>query len=1051
MNHPKANVEKEKQPEAPLASIAEVFSFGKGAKKKRLLIVGISCAIVSGCVFPAMAFVYSNSLKSLGASTNGGDFLKNVRRIAYSMMCLGVIAFTSMSIQAACLETVAGEMALDLKTSWFRALLRQDLAYYDINDVSGTATMISTNSTKYKKGVGRKLAEGVQFAVSFLGGLAYAFYSSWEASLVILSVVPFMTLSILFLVKITQSQTARSNESYSEAGSIVYTAVASIRTILSLNAVETMIDKFYAATTRAYEGAAGVVHLVGLANGLTMASYMLAYVSVTLFGSWLLYDAVRTSGCDPSGWVENKETCNPSAVNVFGSLMGISIAAAVLPQVAGTIESFTGARTACYPAIVAISRKVGTDAGQECGTAEIHEPEVPLPKYEIDSSSEEGLKPELVRGRIEFNDVTFQYPTRQETKVFNGFSLIVEAGKTVALVGPSGSGKSTAVQLLERFYDPTGGNITLDGNNVRDLNVKWLRQQIGLVGQEPCLFACTIRENIAYGNPDATKEQIEQAARNANAHEFISSFPDGYETNVGDHGAQLSGGQKQRIAIARALVKKPKILLLDEATSALDSDSESVVQEALDRLLQEGTMTTIVIAHRLSTIRNADLIAVVDKGIIVEQGPHDELMAKHGHYWLLVDAQTAKKSESEESNASLSSNPNSSHGNIGDDVHYTEEHIGLDSSDTGVLVRFRNVHFSYPSRPDNKVFRGLNLTVMEGETLALVGPSGHGKSSTVQLMERFYDPSKGTIEICGIDVKEINVKYLRDQIGLVGQEPVLFDATIAENIRFSFPQVTQAQIEDAAKQANAHDFIMQFPDKYNTIVGSGGTLVSGGQKQRIAIARALIKKPRILLLDEATSALDSESENVVQEALDKIMEDKSQTVVVIAHRLSTIRNADRIAVIADGKVLEIGSRDELMSLPGGHYKRLEMLQDLDTDKTRKRESRGLVSNHNNTMLHDSPDSKSERSTKHRLEQKECYDLKKDIDKRNARRAWELATPDRSYFLIGTIGAILAGLIFPGFGFIFAYMVSANYGTVCAQKAILSSNHFGAIVSDTLYL
>lgn len=182
----------------------------------------------------------------------------------------------------------------------------------------------------------------MQFAVSFLGGLAYAFYSSWEASLVILSVVPFMTLSILFLVKITQSQTARSNESYSEAGSIVYTAVASIRTILSLNAVETMIDKFYAATTRAYEGAAGVVHLVGLANGLTMASYMLAYVSVTLFGSWLLYDAVRTSGCDPSGWVENKETCNPSAVNVFGSLMGISIAAAVLPQVAGTIESFTG-------------------------------------------------------------------------------------------------------------------------------------------------------------------------------------------------------------------------------------------------------------------------------------------------------------------------------------------------------------------------------------------------------------------------------------------------------------------------------------------------------------------------------------------------------------------------------------------------------------------------------------------------------------------------------------------------------------------------------------
>jgi ATP-binding cassette, subfamily B (MDR/TAP), member 1 len=182
----------------------------------------------------------------------------------------------------------------------------------------------------------------LQFTITFFGGMGYAFYSSWKASLVVLSVVPFMTMSTLFLVRMTQSQTARSNESYAEAGSIVYTTVSSIRTILSLNAVEAMIHKFCDATTRAYEGAAGVVHLVGLANGSMMGSFLLSYVAITLFGSWLLYDAVRETGCDPSGTVGNNETCKTAGVDVFGALMGITFAASVLPQVAVAIEALTG-------------------------------------------------------------------------------------------------------------------------------------------------------------------------------------------------------------------------------------------------------------------------------------------------------------------------------------------------------------------------------------------------------------------------------------------------------------------------------------------------------------------------------------------------------------------------------------------------------------------------------------------------------------------------------------------------------------------------------------
>jgi len=222
--------------------------------------------------------------------------------------------------------------------------------------------------------------------------------------------------------------------------------------------------------------------------------------------------------------------------------------------------------------------------------------------------------------------------------VLNGYNLTVSPGKVIALVGQSGCGKSTTVGLLERWYDVLGGSISLDGKNIKDINLKWLRQQVGLVGQEPVLFSGTIAENIKYGKRNATQEEIEQAAKSANAHKFITSFPDGYDTPVGEKGTQLSGGQKQRIAIARAIVKNPRILLLDEATSALDTESEKIVQAALDSVMQGRT--TIVIAHRLSTIRNADMIAVIENGKVVEQGVHDELMAQQGAYYNLVQRQT---------------------------------------------------------------------------------------------------------------------------------------------------------------------------------------------------------------------------------------------------------------------------------------------------------------------------------------------------------------------------------------------------------------------------
>jgi ATP-binding cassette subfamily B (MDR/TAP) protein 1 len=256
-------------------------------------------------------------------------------------------------------------------------------------------------------------------------------------------------------------------------------------------------------------------------------------------------------------------------------------------------------------------------------------------KSNIDYSSTEGKKPHTCAGRIELKDVHFTYPARPDQQVCNGYNLVVEPGQTVALCGASGSGKSTAIQLIERFYDPDSGSVQLDGVDLRELNVRWLREQIGLVSQEPVLFGGTIAENIGMGKPGATKDEIVAAAKMSNAHDFIMTFPSGYETNVGEKGGQLSGGQKQRVAIARAMIKDPSVLLLDEATSALDTESERIVQAALDDLLTKQKRTTIVIAHRLSTIRDADKICVVNAGRVVEEGTHDELMAKRDFYYAL--------------------------------------------------------------------------------------------------------------------------------------------------------------------------------------------------------------------------------------------------------------------------------------------------------------------------------------------------------------------------------------------------------------------------------
>lgn len=1040
---------KDKKKEKEQASVSETLSFvfNSGSKTIFLFFLGAVGALGNGLVYPMLAYLFSSSFADIAAASTEG--LDQVRDLAYLFMIVGVFAFVMATIQTGCFEAVAYTATHNMRLQWFGALLRQDPAYFDVHDIGGIASSVSPATNRYRRGLGRKFGEGIQFFTTGVGGIAYAMYSSWKVALVVLSVTPLVSISAYFVMTLNQNKSKRSAEAYSRAGSVAYSTVSGIRTVLSLNAISTMLSKYQEATKDAMDIATSILIKQGFANGSMLGSFICLYAILCIYGSYLLYSELEDTGCDPSAGVPGNETCSESGPGVFGAMLGVAFAAQGISQVGSFIECFAGSRVSAFEAFQAIDRTPGasekiiyedletkdgmeTDEDEDVesndktsksfgNVSEANQGKVKaiLPEYLIDATSENGLKPENVEGKLSFENVDFSYPTRPGQQILKEFTIDIDAGKTIAFVGPSGGGKSTIVKMLERFYDPNEGCVKLDGNDLRDINVKHLRSLIGYVGQEPTLFATTIEKNIKYGNPFATKEEIEQAARLANAHDFIMSFQDGYNTQVGDKGAQLSGGQKQRIAIARVLVARPKILLLDEATSALDSESELVVQEALDNVLASEKRTTVIIAHRLSTIRNADVIAVVMGGKIVETGTHDELMdASTGYYRALVEKQ--------KSTARMSSRL-SSFGSDKDlqDLEQEEENV----VEGEAVINFRNIHFAYPTRPNKLILQDFNLRVRKGETVALVGPSGGGKSTTVSLIERFYDPLEGSLEYLGENITSLNVKWYRDQIGYVGQEPTLFNDTIARNIAYGAPEATQKEIEDAAKLANAFDFVMSFPDGFNTAVGEQGTQLSGGQKQRIAIARALVKKPEVLLLDEATSALDNESEAIVQEAIDKLMGSRDNTCIVIAHRLTTIRNADRIAFIADGKVKELGTHDELMEKPKGRYKRLVESQQRHA-----------------SVLNLGIDLKKAESDE--KEEEEIPDWEKKIEEEeessfSLKRARQLAFPDLSFIIFGALGMISAGLVFPMWGLLFAETIELLFRRVfyCDDTTTEVLNYF----------
>ncbi|CAH9091287.1 unnamed protein product [Cuscuta epithymum] len=1306
-----------------------------------LMAVGSLAAAAHGTALVVYLHYFSKIIQLLRHGSDPPDkMFDRFTELTLAIVYIAAGVFVAGWIEVSCWILTGERQTAVIRSKYVEVLLNQDMSFFDTYGNNGDiVSQVLSDVLLIQSALSEKVGNYIHNMATFFSGLVIGFVNCWQIALITLATGPFIVaaggVSNIFLHRLAEN----IQDAYAEAASIAEQAVSYIRTLYAFTN-ETLAKYSYALSLQASLKYGILISLVqGLGLGFT---YGLAICS-----------------CALQLWVGRLLVINGKAHGgeIVTSLFAIMLSGLGLNQAATNFYSFEQGRIAAYRLFEMISRSSS-------------------------SVNNEGRTLGSVQGNIEFRNVYFSYLSRPEIPILSGFYLSVPSKKAVALVGRNGSGKSSIIPLMERFYDPTLGEVLLDGENIKNLKLEWLRNQIGLVTQEPALLSLSIRDNIAYGR-DASFDQIEEAAKIAHAHTFISSLEGGYATQVGRAGLALTEEQKIKLSIARAVLSNPSILLLDEVTGGLDFEAERSVQEALD-LLMLGR-STIIIARRLSLIRNADYIAVMEEGQLVEMGTHDELITLDGLYAELLKCEEAAKlprrlpmrnykdisafqieeslashsfqepssprmvkspslqrtsalhtfrasdatfnslesprnmspppeqmvengatldvttkepsmkrqdsfemklpdlpkidvhpgnrlkpssdpespvsplltsdPDNERSHSQTFSRPNSvsydapskteetkgtqEHqeppsfcrlvelslaewfcavlGSTGaalfgsfnpllayvialvvtayyriDDKHHLENEVNkwcliitcmgivtvvanflqhfyfgimgekmtervrrmmfsamlrnevgwfddeensadnlsmrlandatfvraafsnrlsifiqdsaavvvavligmilqwrlalvalatlpvliisavaqklwlagfskgiqdmhrkaslvledavrniytvvafcagnevmelyrlqlqkifkksflhgmaigfgfgfsqfllfgcnalllwyvglsvkrghvslptalkeymvfsfatfalvepfglapyilkrrkslvsvfeiidrvprIEPDDDSALkppnvygsIELKSIDFSYPTRPEILVLSNFSLKVNGGQTVAVVGVSGSGKSTIISLLQRFYDPVAGQVLLDGRDLKSYNLRWLRNHLGLVQQEPIVFSTTIRENIIYARHNASEAEVKEAARIANAHHFISSLPHGYDTHVGMRGVDLTPGQKQRIAIARVILKNAPILLLDEASSSIESESSRVVQEALDTLIMG-NKTTILIAHRAAMMRHVDNVVVLNGGRIVEEGTHDSLMA-KNGLYVRL---------------------------------------------------------------------------------------------------------------------------------
>ncbi|KAM0870837.1 hypothetical protein ACQ4PT_039768 [Festuca glaucescens] len=573
-------------------SLKELLERLIGKTDVLLIVVGCVASAARGVLLPAFGLAIACSISSFHEPPS--VLAEHATFYGTMFVALGAASLVISPVKQ-CIFCIAGtRLVQHVRCYTFHKVIHQEIAWFD--DPSNTSGAISARLTddasSIKHVIGDALALVAEDTATLLAGFAISMATNWKLTFIVSSFLPFLILEGYAEMNFISATFKAAKERYEEAGNIANNAVSNIRTVASLCAQNKMVET--------YECKCQALKAHGIRQGITSAmAYGLSTMLVNSFhGACFFFGAMLVNHG------------NATIDQVFTVYLALSMAGSSMSQSCFEITSLLSkAKEAARFMRRILDRESKIDAGSTVGMILPHA---------------------TVKGEMDLKNVSFRYPMRRHVEVLRGLCLTIPSCQTVALVGKSGSGKSTIIALLQRFYDPDHGTVTLDGVDLRSLNVGWLRQQMGLVAQEPALFDDTIWENIAYGaraGGGVSREEIVAAAEVAGAHRFISSLPCGYDTRVGARGVRLSGGQKQRVAIARVALRDPRVVLLDEATSALDSESEcAVVQGVLGRLVMDGRRTFVVVAHRLATVTRADKIAVLKDGVIAEQGRHDDLL-----------------------------------------------------------------------------------------------------------------------------------------------------------------------------------------------------------------------------------------------------------------------------------------------------------------------------------------------------------------------------------------------------------------------------------------